>query len=156
MLLSREIPKQTTRYTGWSDVDELLYAGATSKTARRHSWWSFTGWTDARGTNAPVQPSRKAKNLTPRKTNSPVDPTQHITSVGLTGDRKNFARAQKRFFSPRSLENLMIRGSNQIERSSKFVDMITKTLWTYLRKEATNHSMIWEESRNSWARTGFS
>ena len=37
---------------------------------------------------------------------SPVDPTHHITSVGLTGDRKKSARAQKRFFQPATFGNL--------------------------------------------------
>ena len=41
-----------------------------------------------------------------RKTNSPVESTQHITSVGLTGDRKKSARAQKRFFQPATFGNL--------------------------------------------------
>ena len=41
-----------------------------------------------------------------RKTNSPVEPTQHITSVGLTGDRKKSARAQKRFFESATFGNL--------------------------------------------------
>jgi len=53
-----------------------------------------------------VQPSRKAKNPNTRKTNSPVDPTQHITSVGLTGDRKNSTRDQKPFFQPAFFEKL--------------------------------------------------
>ena len=53
---------------------------------------------------------------------------QQITSVGLTGDRKNSARAQKRFFSPRSLENLVIGGSNQVKISPNFVGTITKDL----------------------------
>ena len=46
------------------------------------------------------------KTLIVRKTNSPVEPTQHITSVGLTGDREKFARAQKRFFQPATFGNL--------------------------------------------------
>ena len=71
-------------------------------------------------TNAPVQPNEKAKNPNERTINSPVEPTQHITSVGLTGDKKNSARAQKRFFSPRPLENLMIGGSNQIQMGLNF------------------------------------
>jgi len=94
---------------------------------------------DTAGEDSPVEPmhvelmhrcnqAERPKNPNTRKTNSPVDPTQHITSVSLTGDRKNSARAQKRFFSPRSLKNLMIGGSNQVKRSSKFVDTITKTL----------------------------
>jgi hypothetical protein len=53
---------------------------------------------------------------------------QQITSVGLTGDKKNSARAQKRFFSPRSLENLVIGGSNQVKISPNFAGTITKTL----------------------------
>ena len=34
---------------------------------------------------------------------SPVDPTQQLTSVGLTGDRKKSDRAQKRNFPARNL-----------------------------------------------------
>ena len=41
-----------------------------------------------------------------RKTYSPVDPTHHITSVCLTGDRKKSARAQKRFFQLATFGNL--------------------------------------------------
>ena len=50
----------------------------------------------------------------------------------------------------------MIGESNQVQRSSNFAGMITNDLWTYQRKESTNHSIVWEESRNSRARTGFS
>ena len=57
-------------------------------------------------TNAPVQPNEKAKNPYERTINSPVDATQHITGVGLTGDKKNSARAQKRFFQPATFGNL--------------------------------------------------
>ena len=71
-------------------------------------------------TNAPVQPNEKDKNPNERTINSPVDPTQHITSVGLTGDKKNSARAQKRFFSPRPLEILMIGGPNQVQMGLNF------------------------------------
>ena len=81
---------------------------------------------------------------------------QQITSVGLTGDRKNSARAQKRFFSPRHLKNSMIGESNQVKISPNFVGMITRDLWTCPRKESTNHFMVREESRNSRAKTRFS
>ena len=67
-----------------------------------------------------MQPSRKAKNPNTRKTNSPVDPTQHITSVGLTGDRKKFARAQKRFFQPATFRNLDDWGIKSSPKELKF------------------------------------
>ena len=76
--------------------------------------------------------------------------------VGSSDDRENSVRVQKSFSSPRPLETSMIGGSNQVQRGSNFVGTITKTLWTCPRKESTNYSMIWEESKNSWARTGFS
>ena len=88
MQLSRETAKRIALSTGWTDIDEFLYAGATSKIARRDRWWSFIGWTDACGTNAPVQPSRMAKNPTSQNFYSPVDPTILISSVGSTGDNK--------------------------------------------------------------------
>ena len=55
-----------------------------------------------------------------RKTNSPVEPTQHITSVGLTGDRKKFARAQKRFFQPATFGNLDDWGIKSSPKELKF------------------------------------
>ena len=55
-----------------------------------------------------------------RKTNSPVEPTQHITSVGLTGDRKKFARAQKRFFQPATFGNLDDWGIKSRPKELKF------------------------------------
>ena len=76
--------------------------------------------------------------------------------VGSSDDRENSVRVQKHFSSPHPLENSMIEGSNQVQRGSNFVGTITKTLWTCPRKESMNYSMIWEESRNSRARTGFS
>ena len=75
--------------------------------------------------------------------------------VGSSGGRKNSVRVQKRFSSPRPLEILTIGRSNQVQRGSNFAGTITKTLCTYLSKESTNHSMVWEESRNSRARTRF-
>ena len=59
-------------------------------------------------------------------------------------------------FQPAPLESLMIGGSNQVQRSSNFADMITKDLWTCLRKESMNHSMVWEELKNSEQKWGFS
>ena len=76
--------------------------------------------------------------------------------VGSSGDRGNSVRVQKSFSSPRPLETSMIGGSNQVQRGSNFVGTNTETLWTCPRKESMNYSMIWEESRNSRARTGFS
>ena len=84
---------------------------------------------------------------------SPVD---SLAGAGSTGDTKNSARAQNEFFSSPLLRNSMIEGPNQVQISPNFVGMITKDLWTYPRKESTNHSMIWEESREYRARTGFS
>jgi len=55
-----------------------------------------------------------------RKTNSPVEPTQHITSVGLTGDRKKFACAQKRFFQPATFGNLDDWGIKSSPKELKF------------------------------------
>jgi len=55
-----------------------------------------------------------------RKTNSPVEPTQHITSVGLTGDRKKFACAQKRFFQPATFGNLDDWGIKSSPKEFKF------------------------------------
>ena len=69
---------------------------------------------------------------------------------------KNSVRVQKRLFSPRPLESLMIGGSNQVQRSSNFAGIITKDLWTCPRKESTNHSMVWEKSKNSDKKQGFS
>ena len=55
-----------------------------------------------------------------RKTNSPVEPTQYITRVGLTGDRKKFARAQKRFFLPATFGNLDDWGIKSNTKELKF------------------------------------
>ena len=74
--------------------------------------------------------------------------------VGSTGARK--IRNQRGFSSPRFLTNSTIEGPNHVQTLPNFVDMITKDLWTYPRKKSMNHSMVWEESRNSRARTGFS
>ena len=60
------------------------------------------------------------------------------------------------FFSPWPLESLMIGGSNQVQRSSNFAGMITKDLSTCPQKESTNHSMVWEESKNFEQKRGFS
>ena len=60
------------------------------------------------------------------------------------------------FFSSRPSESLMIGGSNQVQRSSNFAGMITNDLWTCPRKESMNHSMVWEESKNSEKKRGFS
>ena len=70
--------------------------------------------------NAPVQPEGKQKNPNVRKTYSPVDPTHHLTSVGLTGDRKKLARAQKRFFQPATFGNFDDWGIKSSPKELKF------------------------------------
>ena len=69
--------------------------------------------------------------------------------------RKNSVQAQNGFFSPRPERN-SIEWSNQVQISPNFVGMITKELWTRPWKEFTNHSMVWEESKNSEQKQGFS
>ena len=64
--------------------------------------------------------AEEPKNPNTRKTNSPVEPTQHITSVGLTGDRKKSARAQKRFFQPATFGNLDDWGIKSSPKELKF------------------------------------
>ena len=59
------------------------------------------------------------------------------------------------FFSPRPGKNSTIEGSNHVQISPNLVWMITGDLRTCSRKESTSHSMIWEESKKSRARTGF-
>ena len=76
----------------------------------RCTWNQCTGATKQKG----------QKTLTRKKTNSPVDPTQHITSVGLIGDRKKFARAQNRFFLPVTLGNLDDWGIKPSPKELKF------------------------------------
>ena len=79
-----------------------------------------------------------------------------IGNAGSTGDRKNPARRRNSIFALGSIQDLTIGGSKQVQISPNFAGTITKTLWTCPRKESTNHSMRWEESKNSRARTGFS
>ena len=54
------------------------------------------------------------------KTNSPVEPTHHITSVGLSGDRKKFACAPKLFFQPTTFGNLDDCGIKSSSKELKF------------------------------------
>ena len=79
-----------------------------------------------------------------------------IGNAGSTGDRKNPARRRNSVFALGSIQDLTIGGSKQVQISPNFAGTITKTLWTCPRKESTNHSMRWEESKNSRARTRFS
>jgi len=95
-----------------------------------------------------VQPSENPKN--PK--NTPVDP---LTSVGSTGDKENSSRAQNCFFSPQPLENLMIGGSNQVQRSSNFGEMKMMTSRTHPQKISTKFLTDKEESKEIGARAGF-
>ena len=92
--------------------------------AEKH-WLGITGWTDAQERECTGATRRKAENPNVRKSYSPVDPMHHITSVGLTGDRKN--RVQKRF-SARDLWELRWL-ENQI-KSKGVVNM-----WTFCRHD---------------------
>ena len=67
----------------------------------------------------PVQ-RPKHQNPNSRKTNSPVDPTQHITSAGLTGDGKKSTRAQKRIFQPATFDKLDDRRAKSSPNLTKF------------------------------------
>ena len=95
-----------------------------------------------------MQPSENPKN--PK--NTPVDP---LTSVGSTGDKENSSRAQNCFFSPQPLENLMIGGSNQVQRSSNFGEMKMMTSRTHPQKISTKFLTNKEESKEIGARAGF-
>ena len=95
-----------------------------------------------------MQPSENPKN--PK--NTPVDP---LTSVGSIGDKENSSRAQNCFFSPQPLENLMIGGSNQVQRSSNFGEMKMMTSSTHPQKISTKFLTNKEESKEIGARTGF-
>ena len=66
-----------------------------SKQHTTGQWKGITGWTDAQERECTGATRRRTENPNVRETYSLVDLTHHITSVGLTGDRKN--RVQKRF-----------------------------------------------------------
>ena len=87
--------------------------------------------------NVPVQPDEKQKNPNVRKTYSPVDPTHHITSVGLTGDRKKSARAQKRFFQLATFGYLNDWRIKSSPKDSNFGEMKMMTSKTHPQKIST-------------------
>ena len=117
---------------------------------------TITGWIDALGRESTGATRWEAENPNSRDFYTPVEPTMLSLNIGLTGDRKSSARRRKLCFCSRLDQDLTIRGSKQVQIPPKFAGTITKTLWTYPPKESTIHSIVWEESTKSRARTGFS
>ena len=70
--------------------------------------------------NTPVQPEKTPKTLTSDKSTHRLIRCGCFQNVGSTGAGKNSVRVQRRFSSPRSLENLMILRSKLVQRSSNF------------------------------------
>jgi len=70
--------------------------------------------------------------------------------------RKNSARAEQSFSSPRPEKNSMIERSNQVQSSSNFGEMKMMTSRTHPQKISKKFLTVEVESKQIGARTGFS
>jgi len=106
--------------------------------------------------NAPVQPTETPKTLTGDKTTHQLIRHTIMQASVQPAIRKNSARAEQSFSSPRPEKNSMIERSNQVQSSSNFGVMKMMTSRTHPQKISKKFLTVEVESKQIGARTGFS
>ena len=106
--------------------------------------------------DAPVQPQKTLKTLTRENSTHRLIRRKRVQTSVQPTITKNPARAELGFSSPRSLKNLTIWWSNQVQRSSNFGEMKMMTSRTHPQNISMKVLTDWEESEEIGARAGFS